>query len=298
MSDVIKLSRVLPSAIKFNAKLQLQIPEAVLQLYPKLRAAYGTAEFAHAVADVQAQLGLEQDGFFGPATQQALTQSVMPDADFLVIKGQRVAINTAGLFTITDFTENPRYDLHKYGNFSGRKKPVARVVVHHGGFNVDHLASVLSTSERKVSTHIGLDISHDGKVRVAQYLDLAHLAWHAGKMNEGSIGIDFAMQPSIEHQQRYGFKVVQNPSSIGPRQILEFPDATIEAMAQLIAELHRVFNMGAIRPAETADERHEDTALLSSHSGLTVVGHHHFATNGKFDCSYLWHRLVPALRAI
>ena len=87
MSDVIKLSRVLPSAIKFNAKLQLQIPEAVLQLYPKLRAAYNSPEFAHAVADVQAHLGLEQDGFFGPATQQALTQSVMPDADFLVIKG-------------------------------------------------------------------------------------------------------------------------------------------------------------------------------------------------------------------
>lgn len=286
MSDLVNNTKT--KAVNFNKKTTGFIPPKALSQFPGLAADRGSVEFYQAVQQVQTFFRMEADGMFGARTQNALTHFAAPYEDFLVIDGVRTPIDTKGLFFITDFTERASLDLHRFGNFSKRKKPVSRVVIHHGGYNVDHLAMVLSTSDRKVSTHIGLSINKDGKVEVAQYLDLKHTAWHCGKYNEGSIGIDFAMQPTEECAVRYGFPVIDNPSSIGPRKVLEFPDATINAMAQLISELHRVYGINLF-PQEGADSRFDGEDRVS------VVGHHHFATNGKFDVSYLWDRLCAAL---
>lgn len=286
MSDLINNTRA--KAINFNKKTTGYIPPKALDQFPNLAADRGSLEFYQAVQQLQIFFRMEADGMFGARTQNALTHFAAPYEDFLVIDGVRTPIDTKGLFFITDFTERSALDIHRFGNFSKRKKPVSRVVVHHGGYNVNHLAMVLSTSDRKVSTHIGLSMNADGKIEVAQYLDLKHNAWHCGKYNEGSIGIDFAMQPTEECAVRYGFPIIDNPSSIGPRKVLEFPDACIAAMAQLISELHRVYNI-ELTPQVGAESR------FNGEEHISVVGHHHFATNGKFDVSYLWDRLTAEL---
>ncbi len=287
MSDVLKSRVTTNKAMNFNAQQNGYIPPAAVKTYPGLATDKGSTTFLAAVVSFQMDCGLAADGFFGLRTQQMLTQRFAPLEDFLVIGGVRTPIDTAGKFSILDYTEDSRLDLHSFGNFSKRKKPVQRVVLHHGGYDPFHLAAVFATRDRKVSSHLGLGFTDSGDILVAQYLDLSHTAWHAGKMNEGSIGIDFAVQPTTDCARRYNLPIIKNPSTIGPAMVLEFPDRLLDAMAQLVQELHRVFELGAVTPMPEADMRYAPSA----HAKITVLGHHHFATNGKFDVSYIWDRL-------
>jgi len=294
MSSTISIVKNKKNALDYNSKSNLYIPEIVYSTYPNLKSDRSSELFFEEVIKVQNDASLGVDGFFGPATQQWLTNKFTSEIDYLVIKGERIPVNTRGLFSITDFTENSKYDLHKYANFSKRKKQVSRFVMHHGGFDIDHLASVFSTTERKVSSHIGMGIDKKtGKIVVAQYLDLNFNAWHAGAMNEGSIGIDFAIQPSIEYASRYNLPIIENPTKIGPSKVLRFPDELIAGMSQLLKELHRIYCL-QINPIVLAESKHDAINLQTSN--LSVIGHHHFATNGKFDISYIWDRLYKELQ--
>lgn len=293
MSILINDNKNKKNAIKYNSSKSFYIPDEVYLAYPGLKNDKSSEEFFNEVIKIQTDLGLGVDGFLGPATQQMLTNKFTSDVDYFVIKGERIPIDTKGLFSITDFTEDFKYDLHKYGNFSKRKKQVSRFVMHHGGYDIDHLAAVFSTSDRKVSSHIGMGIDKKtGKIVVAQYLDLNHNAWHAGVMNEGSIGIDFAIQPTVECASRYNLPIIDNPTSIGPKKVLRLPDELIVAMSQLLKELHKIYCLN-INPEVSAEKKHATIDLQNSN--LSVIGHHHFATNGKFDISYIWDRLYNEL---
>jgi len=281
------------NALNYNLKQSFYIPIEVYEVYPGLKLDRSGDEFYEEVRKVQLDAELGVDGIFGPVTQQWLTRRFTCEVDYLVIKGERVPINTKGMFSITDFTENSKYDLHKFGNFSRRKGGVSKFVMHHGGYNIDHLAMVFSTNERKVSTHIGMGIDEKtGKIVVAQYLDLNYVAWHAGGMNEGTVGIDFAIQPTVECADRYKLPIVDNPTKIGPKKILLLPDSLIIAMAQLLKELHKILKI-EIKPFEFAEKKLNVIDIQKS--DISIIGHHHFATNGKFDISYIWDRLYLEL---
>lgn len=293
MSIILNEKKQKIKALEYNSKQNFYIPNEVLDKYPGLKSDKKSDEFYDQVLKIQKEASLGVDGFFGPATQQWLTRNLTSDVDYLVIKGERIPIDTKKLFSITDFTENSKYDLHKYGNFGSRKKQVSRFVMHHGGYDIDHLAAVFSTSDRKVSSHIGMGIDNKtGKIVVAQYLDLKHLAWHGGKMNETSIGIDFAIQPTIECADRYKLPIIENPTKTGPKKVLRLPDELIQAMAQLLKELHKIYDI-KLNPIKNAEEKFETDFLKSS--DFSVLGHHHFATNGKYDISYIWDRLYNEL---
>jgi len=297
MSEAIKYRNAAERAIAFNKLSKycsLPMPPQVSSQFPGLLLDPSTNGHYAAVVSLQQSLGLTADGMLGVSTYNQMNYVYSSHTDYLVVRGVRVPIQTKGQFQVIDFTESPKLDLHKFGHFAKRKSSaVSKVVLHHGGFDVYHLAMVLSTPDRKVSTHIGIGFLEGDpeQIVVAQYLDLNWAAWHCSGHNDDSIGIDFAVQPGAEYAGRYKLPVISNPSTIGPRKVLEFPDRLLQAAITLVEEIHRVSGIQpAMKLAPAADAKLEASTIKSQ--GITVIGHHHVSTAGKFDCSYIWDRLV------
>ena len=299
MSNTIQSKNAIERALKFNkgSKFASQpLPQAAIVSFPGLsHEDKGGVEFYAAVVAVQAYFGFNTDGMFGSQTYHAViaTWGGASNVEYIVHEGIRVPIETAGLFILQDFTEQSEFDLHRFGHFSKRKQPVDRVVLHHGGFNVVHLAAVLSDADRKVSTHFGVGLPADknSPIIIGQYLDTKWNAYHCGPFNEGSVGVDFAVQPGAEYADRYKLPVIDNPSTIGPRKVLQLPDNLLQAMVQFLEQLHIALNIDKpMKLAPSTDMKLDRKAIAQQ--DITVHGHHHVATNGKWDVAYIWDRLL------
>jgi hypothetical protein len=215
-----------------------------------------------------------------------------PD-DSVIIDGEAVPIATQGKFKLVDYTEQPEFDLTPTGKFNRRSIPIKRFVMHHGGYDPYHLATIFKGG-RNASTHFGIGYDKDGSVIVAQYLDPIHQAWHAGNFNQGSIGVDFAMSPEVKNQARYNLPIVKTNSNRikQPAEVLEVPDELVDAAAQFLKEMHRVLGIDM-------KVNLDSDALVTSYDELensplgeaTVIGHHNIKP-GRWDVFYLWDRLL------
>ena len=292
------ISTKLPSADRakeFNSKQeQFILPDAISE-FPGLAEDRSSDAFYEAVLELQNDLGLDADGFYGKSTHAALIDEFGDGYDFIVYDGARLPIDPHGLFYIKDFTEDPSIDLHKYGNFSKRKDGISFLMVHHGGLSPKHLANVFSNTERKVSSHFGIGYDEHGDIFVAQYLDTKWKSWHAGSWNEGSIGIDICFQPDVKWNSHYGVEIIDNPSERGPRKINELPQEIVEALTQFLSQLSLTF-----LETENPTYAPEPDALYTKEEfqglGVNIVGHSH-KTRNKWDCSYAWQRLIDAEEA-
>lgn len=293
MSNPINLP-TMEKAKDFNSKQSFFILPDAISEFPGLAEDRSSDAFYEAVLELQADLGLDTDGFYGKSTHAALIDEFGDGYDFIVHNGARIPIDPHGLFYIKDFTEDPSLDLHKYGNFSKRKEEIQFLTLHHGGLNPKHLAQVFSNTERKVSSHFGIGIDEHGDIFVAQYLDTKWKAWHAGGWNEGSIGIDICFQPEVKWNDHYKVEIVDNPSSSGPRKINKLPDDVVAALVQFISQLSLV-HLDEEHPtyAPEVDSLYSKEQFLTQ--GIQVVGHHHKTAN-KWDCGYVWQRLLDSSR--
>lgn len=290
MSDDIKTTSG-STARTFNQTRKLSIPEEAIAKYPDLATSRSSMNFYKAVKQVQTDLGLTVDGMFGRITATQLGLSTIDRGAMLIIDNMPVSIDTGDLFYTRTFKFEPDLDIHEAGNFRARKEDPSFIMLHHGGFDVDHLASVFLHTDRKVSSHFGIGLDDEGKVVVTQMLDLKWVAYHAGKFNEGSIGVDLAMQPAAKYAGKYGFDKVENPSQSGPREVLELPGELVAALAQLVRELHRIYGL-TINPVPGIDDEVDLPQIKGDK--LTVVGHHHVRKT-KWDVGYLWPALLEAL---
>ncbi|MHA2263408.1 MAG: peptidoglycan recognition protein family protein [Candidatus Thorarchaeota archaeon] len=216
--------------------------------------------------------------------------------DAIIVDGNREPIATQGLFRVEDFTERPERSLMgKQGRHYTRRVPVKYIVFHHGGFDVDHLYRAFQDPNRPfISSHFGIGLDPNGEVVVAQYLDTAQVANHAGEHNENSIGIDFAISPLPQNAARYGLSTTTNPTRFGPREVTDFPDSVVDAAAQLVRELHRIYGISTKFSDVGESGITVDELLRGKHSDVTVVSHHNLSSRGKFDVAYLWDRLRAA----
>lgn len=279
----------------WNSRQSFFFPDSVIEEFPGLAEETDSLAFYDAVIDLQAHLDIDVDGFYGKATHAEMINCFGSDMDFIVSDGARMPIDTKDLFYIVDFTEDSSIDLHRFGNFSKRKSDINFMMIHHGGLNPKHLANVFSNSDRKVSSHFGIGLDSDDNVVVMQYLDTKWKAWHGGSWNEGSIGIDICFQPDTKWNDRYGAEVIDNPSSRGPRHINCLPDSVVEALTQLVSQLNLIFVDDAdSRYAPDIDGIYSKEGFLDE--GINVVGHSH-KTRSKWDCSYVWQRLMDAEQA-
>jgi len=208
---------------------------------------------------------------------------------------------------------------------------VSQFVVHYDVCGTSRQCFKVLQDRRGLSVHFMLDV--DGTIY--QTLDLKERAWHAGKANERSIGIEIAQigaYPSPDHEvlrswyRRVGGRVrIRFPSWMdetgirggdGPfrpaREALQsgvvqgrrlyqydFTEAQYRSLARLLAALNRIFPRIRLDAPRNADGKVRDSALsaeeLADFEG--VLGHYHVTTR-KIDPgpAFDWNRVLREAR--
>lgn len=269
----------------------LGIPGAAISKYPGLSDDYGTPNFASAVRDFQVDCGQPRshtDGKLGPLTWKALLcrfDPVMPSDNYVVMAGRRIHIGSSSSpYTMINYEQTGGKSLHEAGHFSAwANRAPERVIMHWGGLDPKHLHAVMNTPTRKVSTHFGIGLV-DGDAVVYQYLDIAHKAWHAGKFNNNSIGVDICQQPDFKWIQRYkdrGYEVkkIKNPTHRGNRNIISLDPRIARAAGSFVRDL-----MEKLELKERAPDTHD---VVPDVSPYTLLGHHHLVSK-KWDIACWW----------
>ena len=128
-------------------------------------------------------------------------------------------------------------------------------------------------------------------VCVYQFLDLTHSAWHAGRINTQSVGIDICQQADARWLDYYkdagvyDVELIENPSSRGPAEVVsldpELHWAVKDFVGQLMQILHdQLDSFDASLPFPDADElikdfnEHSvlDTTICERPSGILLAG--------------------------
>ena len=303
MSDRIK-PHTLSNARAYNGRvveaLTLgNIPHLATDAYPGLSQAYDSDAFATAVMNIQKDLNLSCDGKLGRGTWTALLceyDAVDTDSNYIVMDGRRIELPHSDEYIMICFDEMKSeeatcniapLELHSEGHFSRRKAPISQVIMHWGGLDPKHLHAVMSSPERKVSTHFGIGLLEDMPV-VMQYIDLKHKTWHAGWANERSVGIDICQQPSLKwlgHYQKAGYKVARtkNPTPRRDRNIISLEPRIKAATNAFVRDLMQSLNIPFIQP-NTHDVVPKTDVQESTY---TILGHHHLVSK-KWDIACWW----------
>ena len=196
------------------------------------------------------------------------------------------------------FLDPQGIDLHSTGSFTKRVRDINSVVVHWGGLNPEHLGRVFMN--RKASSHFAVGISEvTGEVEILQYLDVAHVAWHAVGANQKSIGIDVCQQPELKHLGYYkknGYQVetIANPShpQYGPAKIISLDPRIESAVTSLLRELKTAFELPNY-VASVEDGKVEKDIFLEG--GIFSHFNVDFKGQGKWDIAPWWGNIVDNL---
>jgi len=297
------------SAQKYNLKTVDRflttgdLPEAALLIFPDLEEHIGSPEFAKETLELQKYLqftGKDLDGKFGRKTWNTLNTNFDPinvGTSYVVWESRRIPLEESDSYQIHSFDElqeipgSIAMDLHPFGHFSRRNAgDLNAVVLHWGGLDPVHLYNVMGHPECGVSTHFGIGLMDDTPT-VIQYLDLTHRAWHAGWINQTSIGVDICQQPSFKWASLYeerGYKLTrrQNRTGRGQKSVLSLEPRIAAAAREFIFNLTSALNI-----PQTSPDNHDvqnKAALIRGDWG--VVGHHHVNAR-KWDMACWWGEL-------
>ena len=211
--------------------------------------------------------------------------------NFVIWNGLRVPTAETLFAPIHTFDTSEGIDLHPTGSFSQRSRDINSIIVHWGGLNPQHLGRVFSN--RKASSHFAVGISErTGEVGIYQYLDTAHVAWHAVGANANSIGIDICQQPELKHlgyyiNNGYDVSTIENPSypEYGPAKIISLDPRIEEATLELLNALKSMFDLPEYR-STVADGKVSKDRLAQggtfSHFNVDFKG------QGKWDVAPWW----------
>ena len=268
--------------------------------------------------NLQSAVGVDADGLIGGSTLRAVQLflhsrhglawnpimgrvSQIEDGsvpEMMFWNGLGVPLNNCS-YNVHTFKDPMGVDLHSAGNFTKKGREISSIVVHWGGLNPQHLGRVFSN--RKASSHIAIGRSEDtGEVGIYQYIDLAHITWHAKGANTNSIGIDICQQPEIKHLgyyvgRGYNVETIDNPAHpvYGPAKIISLDPEIRQATSELIAALRDAFNIPRYTPS-TEDGVVSREAI----EGGGVFSHFHVdaAGQGKWDVAPWWDSIVGSSR--
>lgn len=165
------------------------------------------------------------------------------------------------------------------------KQVVRQIVVHLDGCRDARMCYHVLHNQRGLSVHFMVD--NDGTIY--QTLDLMHCAFHAGGVNEISVGIELQNRGDAARYPNYykeGRPTVT--CRIHGHQFLcyDYTQAQYEAMIRLCRGLTRIFDIKPQSPLDTAS-RPLWTKLDDRRAYSGFVGHYHLSTNkwdpGPFD---------------
>jgi len=280
----------LAAAQKYNSKTSFKLFDAMLEAVPALSTRRDGQRFAMAVYEFQRSCGLsahECDGKLGRQTYALLIDTLGDVRERVILDGAPVVMPARDEYRLVTFDERDGLDLHRYGHFSPRKREVQGVCVHWGGLNAQHCFNVFASPARKVSSHFLLGLV-DGQPVVYQVLDLKFSAWHGGKVNGHSIGVDICQQAGVQwadHYDEHGYdlQIIDNPSSRGERKVLTLHPALRTAAALFLSDLMTALDLPLL-PAPDADGIYEDDVQAGR---VTLYGHSH-VNRRKWDIAPYW----------
>lgn len=293
----VKVAKITPkAAVAFNSKNQFKLPPYVLAAFPELQHPVDSADFALGLMEVQEKhLGMRReqvDGCLGIGTFTALLKKINPiDSEYVVYNSERLALPISEKYALISFDEPKGLDLHPRGKFGRRKGGISGITLHWGGLNAEHCYNVFASDSRDVSSHFVIGRHPEDGVRVYQLLDLRHCAWHGGKVNDFTIGIDICQSPEInwfDHYSKdknYSIQKIKNTSGRGPATVLSLDPVLAEGAAAFIQDLMHALNFELRTPP---DHR---TYSIEELQQFTLFGHHH-ASEKKYDVACWWDLLV------
>ena len=234
------------------------------------------------VKELQQEVGAVADGVYGPATHRKVQQYF--DSPVILHMGKVVPINcelsvdwSAPLYELDDGTKN----------WYKRKADPSTICVHWGGLNSRHCYNVFNMSKgRHVSSHFLLGFNHkQQKLEVLQCLDTGQVAYHAGKFNRHSIGIDVCMHPEPKYWEKT--KRWYPDASL---EVCKIPDSRVKGrklvmIGEELADFSREFLL-ALREAVGLDDKpvceNLDVLSLEEAKKFSIVGHHNISAK-KWD---------------
>lgn len=240
------------------------------------------------VKQLQKEIGVVADGIFGPASLKAAEEYfggpvVAHMGEIVPIPGASYVIDHKhSLYQLPDGTQNWRM----------RKGNPDTVCVHWGGLNVKHCYMVFwNAKDRHVSSHFGIGYDPvEKRFELNQWLDTGLVAYHAGKFNGYSVGIDICQHPEekyLEHTAKYypDAKVIPNPSSRGPKMVQELCPEIANIANEFISDLTKIMGIDD-KPTCVDDEVYG----IKEAANFSVVGHHNISKQ-KYDVAP-WRHLL------
>ena len=234
------------------------------------------------VISLQQEIGVKADGIYGPGTHAAV--QAYYGSPIIKHMGKVVPIDSpfpidwsAPLYELDDGTKN----------WYKRKSDPKSICVHWGGLNTRHCYNVFNMARgRHVSSHFLIGRNHkSGEYEILQCLDTGLAAYHAGKFNAASIGIDICMHPD----EKYWEKTKRwYPDS--ELQVCEIPDSRVEGrnivmIGDEFAEICRQFLQSLREATGLADKpvcESLEVMSVSEAAKYSIVGHHNISAK-KWD---------------
>ena len=233
------------------------------------------------VKKLQEEVGAYADGIYGPGTHKAVIEHY---GNVIFHMGKVVPID----FPIEIDMSAPLYELDDgTKNWYLRKTDPESICVHWGGLNSRHCYNVFNLARgRHVSSHFLIGKNHKkNKYEILQCLDTGLVAYHAGKFNKYSIGVDICMHPLAKYWDKtskwYPDATLEEYTG-GDKRV---PSGEIAMLGDEFASISRDF-LSALRYAVELEAKPicEDNKVypVKEAKEFSIVGHHNISAK-KWD---------------
>jgi len=245
-------------------------------------------ELIDCVKMFQAFHDLKADGMVGPATFRRIlsTRDLEEPENYILVNGERVEIDW-----------DVKIDLMPTSCFrTWRNERKPKMIVTHWDATTSAEKCKRVLQARNISTHFCID--NDGIIY--QYVDTNNAAWHAGGVNNYSIGVDFSNAYYLKYNDYYekkGFN--KRPVCVGSvvhgvklRSHLGYYPVQIEAYKKLIRTLCEQYDIPIQTPMlddGVASTGVVKDAVRKKYKG--IICHYHVSRN-KIDCAGLDLKLI------
>ena len=234
------------------------------------------------VRNIQQEVGTTVDGVYGPATHRAV--KAYHGVPVMIHMGKIVPIDSPAEINLSA----PLYELDDGSkNWYKRKSDPSSICVHWGGLNTRHCYNVFNMARgRHVSSHFLIGRNHKTKeYEILQCLDTGLAAYHAGKFNKYSIGIDICMHPDTKYwgktQQWYPDASIETcdieDKRVNGKEIVMIGDEFSEFCRDFLQSLREATGLDNKPIFES-----NDVISVAEASKYSIVGHHNISSR-KWD---------------
>ena len=268
-------------------------------------AKYYDEDLVKAIKSWQRKNGITADGLCGPSTYRRIWTErnsnienhikfcpKEKDNNFIVCNSKVVEIDWPKVVLWSDshgFKSRPG----NFKNMAGKEDRSPTMFVNHWDvcLSSDSCAKILN--KRGISVHFCID--NDGTIY--QLLDTQHVAWHAGSVNNCSIGVEISNAYYTKYQDWYvknGFgerPIISDAICQGKKMkpFLGFYDVQIEALKALWSACSNAYDIPLVGPESGDSKFMTKTSTINEVKNGNFKGFvsHYHQTKRKIDCAGL-----------